>query len=688
MSLESQPVLEFEGLILDPRSCVLRGRHGSIPLTRKGCAVLYCLASHAGEIVSREQLMAAVWGSIAVSENGIDQKMSEIRKRLAQAAAAPDLIQNRHGLGWCFTAAAAPVPAPDSVAPPARALPRFGAGAFALAAATIGVACLAIVVRAPRGGSTQEPRVLSYSQLTDDGRPKAAPLLTDGRFVYFGEVTATGNAMVRAVPVSAGLSPPPDPVFVDTLPLDSAPRARALLLLAPPFRPPIRVSLWNLPAGPLQTLPGIFRSFPAISPDACCLADADGHALDILRVGSPESRVSVPVAGGATLPKWSPDGRFIRFTVRDSRTDRLSLWEVDSRGRHPLRLPLDVPGAPGGVCCGFWTPDQRYFVFLDVRSDGSGENLWAIRNNTPRAAPVRLTITPMRFASAVPSVDGSKLFALGWRPQSETVRYDRVRGGWFPFWDSEPAMDIAFSRDGRAAYGRFPEHTLWVAGADGSRHQLTYPPLEAFQPHWSPDGSKLAFTGRIPGEPWRIYVVSAAGGEARLAVTSTRTASLADQGVPSWSPDGRYLVFGELRGRNPPERMMLHLVDLHTGAEAPLPHSEAKWSPRWSPDGRHIVAESADMNSLMLLSLSTGSWSKLVRLPAIDDALWSPDGRYIQFSSVRTIYRIRMADHRVERIAVEPELAVVWSGLAPDGSPLALRSTGHFEVYALNWKLP
>jgi Tol biopolymer transport system component len=48
-------------------------------------------------------------------------------------------------------------------------------------------------------------------------------------------------------------------------------------------------------------------------------------------------------------------------------------------------------------------------------------------------------------------------------------------------------------------YVSYPENTLWRSKADGSEKlQLTYSHLLVVQPHWSPDGKRIAFTGLEP----------------------------------------------------------------------------------------------------------------------------------------------------------------------------------------------
>jgi len=60
-------------------------------------------------------------------------------------------------------------------------------------------------------------------------------------------------------------------------------------------------------------------------------------------------------------------------------------------------------------------------------------------------------------------------------------------------------------------------------------------------PRWSPDGKWVAFMGKQPDRPWRIFVVPAAGGVPKEAAQSDD-----NQGAPTWSPDGRSLSYGNV----------------------------------------------------------------------------------------------------------------------------------------------
>jgi hypothetical protein len=76
----------------------------------------------------------------------------------------------------------------------------------------------------------------------------------------------------------------------------------------------------------------------------------------------------------------------------------------------------------------------------------------------------------------------------------------------------------------------------------------------------------------------------------------------------------------------------------------------------------------------------------------------SADSRYLYFdnglSRDPAIYRLRIADHRVEPIVDLKNFRRVvlgqtpWLGLTPDGEPVVMRDTGSQEVYALDFEGP
>jgi Tol biopolymer transport system component len=201
--------------------------------------------------------------------------------------------------------------------------------------------------------------------------------------------------------------------------------------------------------------------------------------------------------------------------------------------------------------------------------------------------------------------------------------------------------------------------------------------------------------GKLPGKPWKIYIVSAEGGSPQTLLPGDR-----NEADPNWSPDGRSLIFGR-----PPEYMAeasapkaIHLFDLRTKQISTLPGSNELFSPRWSPDGRFVAAMSLDQQKLMLYDFASRQWLELAKHGA-HNPTWSADGKYLYFQGMHwqgdsDIYRVRISDPKVERIASSNDLqranvaAYDFVGLAPDSSPLVVYHLANWDIYALDWQAP
>jgi hypothetical protein len=124
--------------------------------------------------------------------------------------------------------------------------------------------------------------------------------------------------------------------------------------------------------------------------------------------------------------------------------------------------------------------------------------------------PFQLTVGPLHFAKPVPSVDGKTLFATGLQSRGELMRYDRRTQRFSPYLSGISAQGVSFSKDGAwMTYVTFPQGELWRCRADGSEPlQLTFPPMIAHDPHWSPNGKQIVYSGLLAGGQWQLYTVA------------------------------------------------------------------------------------------------------------------------------------------------------------------------------------
>jgi Tol biopolymer transport system component len=276
--------------------------------------------------------------------------------------------------------------------------------------------------------------------------------------------------------------------------------------------------------------------------------------------------------------------------------------------------------------------------------------------------------------------------------------YDTHAREFKPFLPNVPAEYADFSRDGqRIAYVTgIKEITggenLWISQIDGSHKvQITKPPLLVQLPRWSPDGRWIAFMGKVPGQAWRVRVVSVDGGP-YAPVTTVNNA----EGAPTWSPDSDQIAFGGMT--QPTERttgrLVIHILNLKTHQLSDVPGSEDLWTARWSPDGRYIAALTEDSRSLMLFDFRTTRWVKLATMLQIPDLVWSRHEEAIYFNAEvtaadRAIFHTKIPSGRLERLAsLTGRTDRDWLGLTPDDSPLIAHTIGANEIYALtvNWR--
>lgn len=168
-------------------------------------------------------------------------------------------------------------------------------------------------------------------------------------------------------------------------------------------------------------------------------------------------------------------------------------------------------------------------------------------------------------------------------------------------------------------------------GDDGFRPLVSLP--RDFDAAWSPDGQRIAFRheqGDQGDEPSGLYVLNADGTGRRLLVP--------DAGMPTWSPDGRFLIYID-RGSGALE---VHRLDLETLQSTPVLSGgdHIHWYPAWSRDGKRVAFASSISTPSRCCSLHLmnpdGTDIRRIRFEGDDSIganrpMWSPDGRRLVF---------------------------------------------------------
>jgi Tol biopolymer transport system component/DNA-binding winged helix-turn-helix (wHTH) protein len=724
-------VFRFGDIEVSEREFLLIKAGEAVAVEPKAFRVLLFLLRNPGRLLSKDEIVSAVWNDCSVSDNSLTRSITTLRRLLGDDTREPRYIETVATIGYRFVckvevsesasgdpqatglsesdcvdthsngedvaAAANPLARIDKLAGDMERSGRQTEGSrnklrsWLLPGPVIlavGLATAIWYLRRP----LPPLRVAEYTQITHDGRPKDL-VGTDGSRLY---VNRNNDPQPTAQVAISGGEIAPVPV---ALPLPDiravSPDGSALLVASVDGG---RGSLWNveIPAGSLRRLlTDVWVRSAAWSADGKSVVYSPGNGeLDVMQSDGTGTRKLAAVGGLPRELSWSPDGSKIRFS-RDHR-----LWEMsyDGSGLHPL-LPGWRPSS--SQCCGRWTPDGKFFVFLSRGafnySDDllSASQLWVLdeRRGLFRRAPtepVQLTSGPIRLNTPIPSKDGTKIFAHGVILRGELVRYDSQSSRLQPYLGGISAEFVIFSPDGQfVAYVTFPEGILWRANRDGSHPvQLTDHSLYPLNPRWSPDGSQILFCSQGSEGRVRAYVISSQGGTPQPLLPEDSEG----QSDPSWSPDGHKIVFSTLDEIGA-YKSVLRVLDLTSHQITTLPGSEGVWSPRWSPNGRFIAGlYTGATGGIKIFDFETLRWSALLEKGETDFPTWSSDSQFIYFLRPRDddpgVIRVRVSGGDAERVVDlkgfrHTGAFSFWMGLDPTDTPMLLRDVGTNDIYAL-----
>lgn len=108
-------LVRFGDVTFDPKHRLLRREGNSVRLTPKEAALLSLLVARAGEVVTREEIMRAIWNTDYIRDTRtLEVHICWLRKKIEPAPRRPIYLQTVRGQGYRL------VLPPESHAPPAR----------------------------------------------------------------------------------------------------------------------------------------------------------------------------------------------------------------------------------------------------------------------------------------------------------------------------------------------------------------------------------------------------------------------------------------------------------------------------------------------------------------------------------------------------------------------------------------
>ena len=221
--------------------------------------------------------------------------------------------------------------------------------------------------------------------------------------------------------------------------------------------------------------------------------------------------------------------------------------------------------------------------------------------------------------------------------------------------------------------------------------QLTFRSGLQMLPSLSPDGKTLAFVSDSSGNP-AIYL-QRVGGQTQIKLTDDT--HVADT-QPAFSPDGAYIAFRSHREGG-------GIFVMGATGESVRKLTDFGYNPSWSPDGKEIVfcSDRVELNpavktgngSLWIVNVSAGSVRLLTKRDSAQPS-WSPHGDRIAFwaagnNGQRDIWTIAPHDAHPDQtiVRVTNDPALDWNPIwSPDGKSLYF---GSDRDGTLNlWRIP
>lgn len=93
-------VLEHNGVILNLNDGVVSFKENEVELTKNEFKILQVLMEHSGKIVSREEIMTALWESDAfVDDNTLTVNVTRLRRKI-ESLHVQDLVKTKKGIGY------------------------------------------------------------------------------------------------------------------------------------------------------------------------------------------------------------------------------------------------------------------------------------------------------------------------------------------------------------------------------------------------------------------------------------------------------------------------------------------------------------------------------------------------------------------------------------------------------------
>ena len=596
--------LTFGGFVLDLRKHALFHFSQRVHLTPKPIEVLETLVLRQGEVVSKEDLLRAIWKGEFVTDNVLVQAVGEIRRALEDDRDNPVFVQTVPREGYRFIApvtveqpqaagrqtAAAPHdlrvvserPASGGVVGRRSLLVRLRHTILAIMVLLTLLGSVYGVYRWRTSGvEWSQPGLIAHIS----GSPHSPSFSPDGsRIAYVNAVDGVDQIFVRELRQTASIQ-----VTSGEIPAES-PRwspndeqilfARGLDPSAPTYG---RQSIWSVDTlgGPARLITDDGRN-PAWSPDGATIVFERGSDIWTANADGGNQRPVGGVPASESLlahrkPSFSPDGSWIAFFHPET-GPKGDFWIIPAQGGTAKRLTFDVCQGSKPV----WTRDGKWLLFASERNGVSA--LWRV----PITGGKPLLVFSATGDDRDPDVsqDGRQIVFANTRIQFVLTLLDPATGGvrelaqhrsniTYPMFDPQGTR-IAFFMQNRERR----TDGLYTIGLNGDDlTPVTRAESDCTFPHWSGDGRHLYYYELSPSHSFRKIGID--GGRNSEVVAGWKWEVNYGARVDSQQ---KFIVYSEEHAALPVRTV---IRDISTGKERVL--AKALDDPRWSRDDRLIL---------------------------------------------------------------------------------------------------
>lgn len=578
----------------------------AVSLEPKAMDVLLYLLAHRDRLVTKDELLDAVWKDTFVTPNALTRAIAQVRKALGDDAHEARVIETVSKRGYRFIAPVIETEAPDlgvqaAPAPPpysvTAAAPPSGTNRLGLTfAVLVGLVVVASVIGAVWFARRPQPAApssdIAVTRFTTrqgyDSLPSISP---DGRSVVYVS-DRTGSLELYQTGLTVGA---PDVALTNnggrnTLP-EWSPDGKWIAFRSERFR-----GIWIVAAAggvPQQIVDA--GTDPSWSPDSERLVFVPEGVSTVMpsglwtvrRDGTDRKAITLGTAviGQFGQPAWSHNGRFIAFSINRGSSVR-ELWLTSPDGRSARKL---ATGLTGDIR---WTPSDDGLFWGGINDQ-----------RVPRIMHLGINADTGEPTGA---------------PQGRVP----IDGGWVD--------GLSVSRDGRALFGiTRGDSNLWQIDLRGTvvgePVRLTNEAVRSTTPRIARDG-RIAFNQIVEGRPATAWIMAPDG------TGRTPLLTAGNMRAPQWSSDDR--------------RMFVLLdgapvwVDLATRRATPIPVKiDNAGGAQLTPDDRGLLNHRGTAEGIMNLWLSPldGSPARQISFDpeGASFGAYSPDGLWIGMQLTR-----------------------------------------------------